>query len=65
MNDLERHDGCIDCTSCRTFTKEEFIEMIEKNFPDDDTYENVAAITTIKSNNGKIQSVLFGKILKF
>jgi len=65
MDNLKWHDGCLDCTSCRAFTKEEFIKMIEENFPDDNTFEDVVAITTITSNNGKIQSAIFGKVLKF
>ena len=47
----EMHEGSITCYSHKHFTKEEFIKMIESNFPDNETYENiVVALTTMKEH---------------
>ena len=68
MNGLEMHEGCIiGYSSNKHFTKEELIKVIEENFPDDNTFENIAVITTIKSEREKhtFQSLMFGKVIKF
>ncbi len=57
------HDGGITCYSSMHFTKEEFMKMIELNFPDNKTFENIVVITTTESNSGIFQSLTFGKIL--
>ena len=49
--------------STRDVTKEELIQIIEKNFPDD--FGRIAVITTNESDNGIFQSITFGKILEF
>lgn len=48
----------------KRFTKEEFLELIERNFPQNNTMENIIVITTVRSNSGDFQSVSFGKILE-
>lgn len=63
MEELKTHDGYIYSSSHKGFTKEEVIKLIEENFPDDNTYEDIAIIQTIKSNNGVFQSLVFGKTL--
>jgi len=64
MEELKMHDGCIGCYSHRGFTKEELIKLIEKNFPENNTYENIAVIQTVESNEGVFQSLIFGKTVK-
>lgn len=44
MDNITWHDGCIDQYSHQGFTKEELIKLIEKNFPDDNTFENLSLI---------------------
>lgn len=67
MEEIKMHDGCIGYLCNKPFTKEELIKMMEDNFPDDNTYESIANITTIKSNGNEntFQSLMFGKIVKF
>lgn len=57
----------IEMSSYQHFTKEQFIEMVEKNFPDNGTFEAIAVITTVKTEKGSkiFQSVTFAKNLKF
>lgn len=62
---LKWHDGCIDQYSHQGFTKEELIKLIEKNFPDDNTMENIAVIQEVRSNKGVFQAFIFGKTLKW
>jgi len=59
----DMHQGGITNCGVQTFTKEEFMKMIELNFPDDLTFENIATITTIISNEGVFQQVAFGMTL--
>lgn len=61
----EMHEGGITCYSPKHFTKEEFIKMIETNFPDNGTYENIVVALTTTSNEGTFQTFTFGKILDF
>ncbi len=56
------HGGITNC-GVQTFTKEEFIKMIELNFPDDLAFENIATVTTVTSNDGVFQQVVFGMTL--
>lgn len=65
MDNLTWHDGCINKYSHRGFTKEELIELIEKNFPDNGTMENIAVIQEVRSNIGISQTFIFGKPLKW
>lgn len=57
-------DGRILEYSRKVFTKEDFLKMIEQNFPGDVTMGNIAVITTVKSDEGDFQSVTFGKTLE-
>lgn len=59
----DMHQGGITNCGIQTFTKEEFIKMIELNFPDNQTFENIATITTVTSNDGVFQQVAFGMVL--
>lgn len=61
----EMHDGGITCYSGMHFTKEKFLKMIELNFPDNETFENIVVVSTIKSNEGTLQSFTFEKVLEF
>ena len=63
MDKITWHDGCIDGYSHRGFTKEELISLIERNFPDNNTMENIAVIQEVKSNKGVFQTFRFGKPL--
>ena len=51
--------------SDKWLTKEEFIRMIEANFPDNNTFESIVVALTTKSNEGTFQSFTFGKVLDF
>ena len=64
MDNITWHDGYINQCSHRGFTKEELIKLIEKNFPDDNTMENIAVIQEVRSNKGIFQTFIFGKPLK-
>lgn len=57
------HEGGITCYSPKHFTKEEFIKMIESNFPDNGTYESIVVALTTISNEGTFQTFTFGKVL--
>lgn len=59
----DSHSGGITCCSQRSLTKEQFLRLIENEFPDDNTFEKIVAITTVDSNDGTFQSVTFGKVL--
>lgn len=61
----DMHDGGITCYKHKHFTKEEFIKMIEANFPDNETYENIVVALTAESNEGTLQAFTFGKVLNF
>ena len=61
----EMHEGGITCYTPKHFTKEEFIRMIEANFPDNNTFESIVVALTTKSNEGTFQSFTFGKVLDF
>ena len=61
----EIHEGGITCYTPKHFTKEEFIRMIEANFPDNNTFESIVVALTTKSNEGTFQSFTFGKVLDF
>ena len=65
MDEITWHDGCIDKYSHRGFTKEGLISLIEKNFPDNNTMENIAVIQEVKSNKGVFQTFIFGKPLNW
>ena len=65
MDSLKWHDGCIDQYSHQGFTKEELVELIEKNFPDNNTMENIAVIQEVRSIKGVFQTFIFGKPLKW
>lgn len=39
--------------------------MIESNFPDNGTYENIVVALTTTSIEGTIQTFTFGKVLDF
>ena len=64
MEEMKMYDGCIGHISNRGFTKEELIKLIEENFPNDNTFEHIAVITTVNSNKGVFQSLIFGKTIK-
>lgn len=61
----EMHEGGITCYTPKHFTKEEFIRMIEANFPDNNKFESIVVALTTKSNEGTFQSFTFGKVLDF
>lgn len=61
---MQMHDGGISSYFRQAYTKEDLLALIEKNFPDNETMEIVAVILTTESNQGKFQSVTFGKILE-
>ena len=54
-------EGTIMCYHENTFTKKQFIELIEKNFPDD--FGNIAVVTTVEGGTEILQNIMFGKIL--
>lgn len=54
-------EGMIMCYKENTFTKSQFIELIEKNFPDD--FGNIAVVTTVEDGAEVLQNIMFGKIL--
>lgn len=45
------------------FTKDEFLKLIELNFPDNQTFKTIATVTTVISNDGEFQQISFGRIL--
>lgn len=61
----DMHEGGITCYTHRHFTKEEFIKVIESNFPDNETFENIVVVLTAESNEGTLQTFTFGKVLDF
>ena len=61
----EMHEGGITCYTPKHFTKEEFIRMIEANFPDNNTFESIVVSLTTKSNEGTFQIFTFGKVVDF
>lgn len=61
----EMHEGGITRYASKHFTKEEFIRMIETNFPDNGTYESIVVALTTTSNEGTFQAFTFGKVLDF
>lgn len=56
-------EGTIMCYHENTFTKKQFIELIEKNFPDE--FGNIAIVITVEGGTGITQNITFGKILDF
>lgn len=59
----DMHQGGITNCGVQAFTKEEFMKIIELNFPDNLTFENIATITTVASNDGVFQQEAFGMVL--
>lgn len=60
---MKKPEHLIDVCTSRDVTKEELIQLIERNFPD--SFGQIAVITTNKSDNGIFQSITFGKVLEF
>jgi len=60
---MKKPEHLIDVCTSRDVTKEELIQLIERNFPD--SFGRIAVITTNKSDNGIFQSITFGKVLEF
>ena len=58
----QKCEGTIMCYHENVFSKEEFIELIEKNFPDD--FGNIAVVITIESGTEVLQNIMFGKMLE-
>lgn len=56
-----KYEGIITCTKERQLTKKQFIELIEKNFPND--FGNIVVITTVENGTGITQSFAFSKII--
>lgn len=54
-------EGMIMCTKERQLTKKQFIELIEKNFPND--FGNIIVITTVENGTGITQSLTFSKVI--
>ena len=54
-------EGMIMCTKEMQLTKKQFVELIEKNFPDD--FGNIVLITTVEGGMGVSQSITFAKII--
>ena len=59
-----RKDGIVSY-SYDSFTKEEFIRMIESNFPDEEGYGYIVVGLTVESGVAIHQSFTFGKVLDF
>lgn len=57
-------DERIKCWGNRAYTKEEFIELIERNFPLNETMEIIVVVTEVETNNGNFQSITFRKNLE-
>lgn len=60
---MRKPDHLINVCTPHDVTKEELIQIIEKNFPD--SFGRIAVITTNESDNGTFQSITFGKVLEF
>lgn len=58
-------NGGIACYRHKHFTKEEFIKMIESNFPNGEGYGNIVVALTTESKEGTMQTFTFGKVLDF
>lgn len=60
---MKKPEHLINVCTPHDVTKEELIQLIEKNFSD--SFGRIAAITTNESDNGIFQSITFGKVLEF
>ncbi len=56
-------NGGIACYTHKHFTKEEFIKLIESNFPEGEGYGNIVVALTAESKEGTMQTFTFGKVL--
>lgn len=64
---MMKNRNVIETISRMDLTKKELIEMIERNFPDNEvgTHGTIAEITNTTMTDGTImQGIMFGKVMK-